>query len=1287
MSARTFKYGQSGSSCQGNCSCYAGIMDLYCTSFEPGAESSLKAFTKTSSTGPASYPDNGAVIESQWQVPWTGVTPIRAVARSKAAWQNDIVVQIEDGIHSFSFGNDNAYHNPYTPGIRAGREHPDVPIGLQVTSRDINAFGRWLVHSGDFEARAASRENGVYPAVYPLHGLAATDSENLMSIDANLSGMPDFSLETGFRNTADFTSCAILFRFQDPQNHMRLLIQKSPAIFAIQEVVAGVATTIASDSITYDDEFFRSGNYNDKLNEERDISYDFGKVEADKLIKLTVEGNVIKANLNLIIYRREVNTENIVETNVTLSATSSYLSDATRVGFYSPDAEVAFDGMFAIGPVNPTTFPDNDPGYGEKIYLSIYNDSTPEQLAEFDVTDVVQFWVINHFDHFYDARSVQQVCGTLVAGGEKSLWIRPADQFNEDETDRTLKVTDELPPQNESLYLLYYNRDEDDLDQYWVGHPVREYYQSLGSWTFTEYFPYQQIESFDADEDAASQFLEFPYKLGYQAHPAFAQHSYPLACGYRLTNVSWNRTDDGSGGGRVYDLTGTHEIIGGNVIWSGRDLPYIDDTDPAILFSIDETITDIVTTNHEPTEDFMRNQMALDLPVKYFEADPDLSAYVVGLDQLDALGGIMGLARINTGTPIDFEYNFSVAGNAAAAPGGRLAISDIAWDGPPDNPASPPTYTRFRILSDAGVLYQSLRDVTPVSPPARPALTQTSFENAFLVHAASDEYVYVRSAVMNQQEISEFAEHSVPLIQRNTNFNHTQLPGLNWLISWDSTVRVPCISKHPYDPVYREKRLFVDFFFADDRSEQAFDCIKDSSLPYAPNFSLSAEGTVPFVCDYDDFYMYLNFDVFPAVRVIDPEVFTVPADCTSIVVECWGAGGGGAAGYRPEPVTGNPDYDGITNPVLHDLYEGPGTYTWTCPADVYGVIVEIAGPGGDGTSDWGGGGSAVARSWFDTTPGTDYEVFVVDKTGSPSYSYFIDADHLQAARGVAATISAAGAGGTWVDTLGTIMRDGVDGDSENGGNAGLSFYTNTFTGPQGLGGTTGSINGEAHGGGGAETNGLGGDGAAQLSYRTGYPGHGGGGAGGYARSEISVTPDDDYNLQVGLGGTGQLGITTTEAIFMTYVALVHGESSTFGDDPLVQGAGADSAGSDAGDDYEALRVGALGGGQFGAHESNIGDVTFPGGNGGDGGGIRRRFGMIGGGGGGAAGEIGAGENGQDGNDGGTGGRSSNDFNSDGFYESPRVGAGGRGQLDSTTRFLQRRYRLRRRWRRQCAFLR
>jgi hypothetical protein len=337
------------------------------------------------------------------------------------------------------------------------------------------------------------------------------------------------------------------------------------------------------------------------------------------------------------------------------------------------------------------------------------------------------------------------------------------------------------------------------------------------------------------------------------------------------------------------------------------------------------------------------------------------------------------------------------------------------------------------------------------------------------------------------------------------------------------------------------------------------------------------------------------------------------------------------------------------------LFNTPGLQHWTCPDGVTGVVVELAGPGGDGGSTTGGGGGAYARLWLDVSPGHVYDVFVADKTGEPTVSYFATPTTVAAAR------ASGTSGGARLPTIGTAAFRGRDGSSSgSGGASGGSFY-DLGSGSGGGPGSSGSFPG---GGGGSGAQGAGG--GVRIFYWLAATGGGGGGGGGYARQQLDVTPTTSYELYVGRGGYGQQAMPgVNPAAFVSYSPRLDAEDSWFLSPSQVCGRGGQSAGAHDGA-ATAIPTGALGGGQPGT-PANVGAVTFLGGNGGDGHGASKLFAFLGGGGGAAGSYEAAGADGRDGRESGQGGWSANNFHQRllvGFY--PRGGSGGNGFMGSLT---------------------
>ena len=194
----------------------------------------------------------------------------------------------------------------------------------------------------------------------------------------------------------------------------------------------------------------------------------------------------------------------------------------------------------------------------------------------------------------------------------------------------------------------------------------------------------------------------------------------------------------------------------------------------------------------------------------------------------------------------------------------------------------------------------------------------------------------------------------------------------------------------------------------------------------------------------------------------------------------------------------------------------PGSYTWTCPANITSVSVACCGGGGGGcyysnnNSSWtyamngGSGGGLGWKNNISVTPGQNYDVVVGAGgdsglySGSPiaqdgGTSYFIS---------ISTVSGGGGAGGRYTTTItgGTYTGDG----GGNGGSA--QYHLNYNSGPAGGGGAGGY---SGNGGNGRQDN---------TSYAAAAGS--GGGAGGYD----SITANKESS---GGGGVGYLGKGTT----------------------------------------------------------------------------------------------------------------------------------------------------------------
>ena len=235
-----------------------------------------------------------------------------------------------------------------------------------------------------------------------------------------------------------------------------------------------------------------------------------------------------------------------------------------------------------------------------------------------------------------------------------------------------------------------------------------------------------------------------------------------------------------------------------------------------------------------------------------------------------------------------------------------------------------------------------------------------------------------------------------------------------------------------------------------------------------------------------------------------------------------------------------------------DLFDTPGSTTWTCPLGVNSVSVVAVGAGGRGGGAGGGGGGLGYKNNISVTPGQSYTVVV----GAPGQaggsnggdSYFIS------------TSTVRGGGGT---------------NGWNGGGGG------SYTGDGGGNGGSGSAQ-TSWGGGGGGAGGYSGNGgnAGTLSGSAGSGGGGGGGAG-----HSNTDSNDSKRKGGGGGGVGVYGQGTNGA---------GAPSTTYGGD----GGSGGSGGTDGAD--SSVHVGGpgglYGGGSGGANESSSWSQGSYGGN-------------------------------------------------------------------------------------------
>ena len=217
----------------------------------------------------------------------------------------------------------------------------------------------------------------------------------------------------------------------------------------------------------------------------------------------------------------------------------------------------------------------------------------------------------------------------------------------------------------------------------------------------------------------------------------------------------------------------------------------------------------------------------------------------------------------------------------------------------------------------------------------------------------------------------------------------------------------------------------------------------------------------------------------------------------------------GAAGAFEMTLTNHTNQvaDG-SNPLFNELFDTPGTHSWTCPAGVSSVSVVCVGAGGSGGWQWssggGGGGGLGWKNNIAVTAGQSYSVVVGDHGGEVANAY-------NATTGIG--------GNSYFISTSTVCGFGA-------GGGGLNYAGNTKSTGHG-----------AHGGGYAgDGGGAGGDGAVSGSWT-----QGGGGAGGYSGDGASR-----YTGTAASGGGGGAGqyYSSTYGVGAGGGVGVHGEGTS-----------------------------------------------------------------------------------------------------------------------------------------------
>jgi hypothetical protein len=226
------------------------------------------------------------------------------------------------------------------------------------------------------------------------------------------------------------------------------------------------------------------------------------------------------------------------------------------------------------------------------------------------------------------------------------------------------------------------------------------------------------------------------------------------------------------------------------------------------------------------------------------------------------------------------------------------------------------------------------------------------------------------------------------------------------------------------------------------------------------------------------------------------------------------------------------------------IYATAGTTTWTAPANVYSVTVELRGSGGGGATagsaqfGGGGGGGGYSKSQISVTPGSNYTI-VVGAGGT------VDHDGNDTTFGSTIVVAKGGKKGTAGSPTGTGGTGGLAGTGDTsyaGGTAGngshyiLSGSLNYYVGGGGsggagnasVGGDAGNSNTNTGGTGGAVGGGNGGNGGEIMAFSptvvlVGNPGiqPGGGGGGGVYYST--------YNRAAAAGADGEVVLTFAPA--------------------------------------------------------------------------------------------------------------------------------------------------------------
>ena len=213
-------------------------------------------------------------------------------------------------------------------------------------------------------------------------------------------------------------------------------------------------------------------------------------------------------------------------------------------------------------------------------------------------------------------------------------------------------------------------------------------------------------------------------------------------------------------------------------------------------------------------------------------------------------------------------------------------------------------------------------------------------------------------------------------------------------------------------------------------------------------------------------------------RPTNPQVGMIRINETLLAIEVYD----GEAWIPIASPQGSGAGSGTTTDVGQEQWTSAGTFSWTCPDNVYDVCVVCVGGGGGSTRDEQGAGGGAGLGWANgipVTPGESYTVVVGAKgtpaspgnyAGNGGTSYFIDTN----------TVYGGGGGGTGRDRNGSANRPGYGGQGGTWGGSGGSAQ----------GGGNGGNGGDGNRSGLNDTgSSCGGGGAAGYSGNGGYGGH------------------------------------------------------------------------------------------------------------------------------------------------------------------------------------------------------